>query len=769
MKKFCFLKASSFLKKAISVICALCVIISVVVIVPIIANAEDDVVTSLSTKAKMLMFVGKTSASGGGNGSIQQDIQLESGKKYQLSFFVKYGGTGIEGDKIGAELQYKKDGSFVALDSTKNTDTKYLETYTFTMPSDAQSGTNFKLSFYGSSAFTSGYVTNFKLFEIGSDGKVSGDNLVQNGDFSTGSASKWTKSGEFLRFDFGNIPENFFHPEIEHTPNMIIYRNPSDYAQFSYSPQLKPATKYEMVYQDLHIELGKDDGPVVPIWLFYTNELGESVNNSIDIEKVVDGAYTHGYFTTYETLRTTASNNAIIRYYMRSGSAGYWGAIELYELDDNGNRVSNNLIINGDFTNDIKFWSTSGECTYRIVEDKDFFENWKAPEEMINSLGTLADQTYGQTLKLDPKKEYYLSGYYVNMNSEGITPQIQYLPKAAKGTQNFEDIEVEMFYDSDRYYFETSFKAPRDAAITGGMTDIRIQFNNKDKGKFYLADVRLCEAGKYDNLLTDMTYADNGNFETIPYNEGVFVFYYDDKLFDDGDWSGEYTITYGTLTGRVVDTEGKGIAGKVLQLGSEKLTVKTDENGEYSFDQVDPDTYKLYILDKDNKQIYCSDVTVKKAIWGIMPTITFTEAVTTVTTIEPEDTTDSTTSDTTEPEEAFGMLRGYYYDRQGNVIKGASISVRGVGSAVTDDKGMFMFDKIPEGKYDLYTKLEDGSEHVFRQVDVKANKGMQVKIMKPAQEEETGTPWVMILIISGAVMVCAVIALTVILLAKKKK
>lgn len=720
----------------------------------------------------MLLFKG-TSSGSGGNGKIQQDVALQANKKYKLSFNFKAVGTGLEGEKLGAELQYKQGSSFVALTSTKaESDTEYRETYEFTMPSDVGSGSNFRLMFHASSAYTSGYAANFTLYEVDASGNIVGENLISNGDFATGNAAYWAKSGAYYHFEFSEIPENFFSKLTSHKKKMFIYSNATDYAQLSYSPQLKPATKYELTYQSVHTKFEKGKESTVPVWLFYTDEEGKNVDNSTKLEKVTDGATTYSYFTTPETLRTKSNNNAIIRLYMRSGNAGYWSEIELYELDEDGNRVSNNLVLNNDFSSGTKCWDKLGDFNMRFVEEPEgFFDNWHEPTEMITSHGTHENEIYGQNLKVDAEKTYVFTGKYVNMNSEGINPQVQYLPRSAKGTNNYKDLPIELYYDTDRYYFEVEFEIPDDALVTEGLADIRVLINNKNKGKGYFTDIMLFESDKYINLLTNPTYSNSGNYEKVKYDPDVFVFYYDDEKFNDGDWSGEwenskYNIKYGTVTGRIVDQDGNGVAGVKMQLNPGKITVETDKDGNYSFDKVDPGEYKLYLLDKKDS-IYCTDVTVQKGIWSMMPLITFIESKTFTSEVQV-DGEDSTTEDG--ETEDYGMLRGFYYDRKGNIIKGATIHLRGVGSSVTDDKGMFMFDKVPVGTHELYTVLEDGSEYVLREVVIEANKGIQVKVMEPAAKQQgNGVPWVMILIVSGAVFVCAGITLAVILLIKKKK
>lgn len=725
--------------------------------------------------SQMMLFVGTNNKDGGAN--ISQNIALQAGKQYQLSFNAKYADVGVDGDKLGAELQYMKAGTFVELSSTKaESDTEYKETYTFTMPSDAQGGENFKFLFHFSSAYTSGYAANFTLYEIDAEGNAIGDNLIGNGDFSTGNTSYWKKSGYYYRLEFNEIPENFFSKEATVRPNMVIYRNTDDYAELDYSPQLKPSTSYEFVYHALHTDYNEKTPPHVSIWQFYYNEKNDVVNSTVpNIETKTEGIYTSKIFTTHEQLYTGGNNNYIIRLYMRTGSAGYWGAVELYELDENGNRVSNNLIVNGDFTSGLKCWATRLEATVRVVEEPEgFFENWTDHQEMVYSNGSKSNESYGTTLKLDSDKKYYYSGFYINMNSEGVNPKVLYLPRSAAGTDNYKEIPLDIFYDSDRYFFEVAFEIPDDALLHNGIADIRIQMNNSNSGMGYFTGLRLCEDGKYVNLLTNLTHSNNGNYEIMPYDPGVFIFYYDDEKFDDGDWSGEwknskYNIKYGRVTGRVVDKDGNGISGIKMQLNPGNIIVTTDEYGNYAFEEIQPNKYKLYLIESNNNSIYCTDVAVQKGIWSMIPLITYSAGSKNV---KIEETYINNTPVVEEDKEVVecGILRGFYYTKKGKTISNATIYLRGIGACVTDEKGMFMFENIPVGTYELYTMLDDGKEYVLRDVTIEANKGIQVKVMEPIlAKTDKSNPWLITIIIGGSVIVCAGAVLLIVVLSKKEK
>lgn len=713
----------------------------------------------------MVIFSGRNDNEGKGKeGRIFQKVKLQANKKYQLSYNAKYAGTGIAGDKLGGQLEYYTDGSFKELTAVKTeSQNEYKEIFNFTMPSDAASGSNFRFTFNYSSGFTSGYMANFELYEVDAKGNPVGANLFKNGDFSVGGISMWNKQGESYQFIVSEIPENFFSKTNPAKPNMVIYRNTSDYAQLMQMPMLKPNTTYEFSHTALHTDYAADKKPYSIVYEFYYNERGVVENASIPKERIketTNGAKTTMVFTTLENIRVKGDNNSIFRLYMRSDSAGYWGIVELYELDENGNRVGNNILLNPEFTCGTSAWQQSGDMTIRTVETPaDFFESYSKPKEMIYSNGQSANQTYSQSVKVKAGKTYYYSGFYVNMNSVGVNPQIQYL--STNGT--YKDLSAEIFYDSDRYFFEIAFNLPEDASINNGQADIRVQMNNLNKGKGYFAGLMLTEEGKYNNLLNDSAYSSSANFEKMEYSSDVFVFYYDDEKFDDGDWSGErannsFEVKIGTLSGRVVDKNGMPVSGMKMKLMPGNIAVTTDVSGNYTFDNLKPQSYKLYLVENAESSLFCLDIKIQKGISTFLPSIVY-----------------DAEGGSTEIEEVlpeYGMLKGFYYTKKGKTIAGAKIYLRNYGDVTTDDSGMFTFENVEPGEYELYTLLDNGEEYVLRTVKIEANKGIQIKVMEPIIKEnvkEDNNTWIIIVIVAGSAILLTAAALIVVLIIKKKK
>ena len=371
---------------------------------------------------------------------------------------------------------------------------------------------------------------------------------------------------------------------------------------------------------------------------------------------------------------------------------------------------------------------------------------------MVYSNGSAANQTYGETISVDASLKYYYTGNYVNMNSVGVNPQIQYL--AQDGT--YKNYDTEMFYDSDRYYFEMVFETPEDALITNGRATVRVQINNLNKGKGYFTELMFTEDGKHINLLSNLS-SSGSNYKFTNYDSGVFVFYYDDEKFDDGDWSGElsnnaYEVKYGIISGKIVDKNGLPLKGIKLKLDPSGKTAVTDEYGNYELSNLAPGKYKLYLVENEESELFCLEVNVQKGIASMLPAITYSVDDGTVE-YNPAD---------------YGILRGYYYDQTGKLLPGGKIFLRGYDSVVTDKNGMFSFEDIKPGEYELYTVLEDGSEYVFRKVNIEKGKGIQVKIMEPIIEEEESNLWIILLIVGIGVFVAGIISMVIILVLKKK-
>ena len=763
---------------------------------------------------KMLIFSGKNGADThvGSNGKVEYGKNLngylenfatiENGKQYFFSMNYKMAGTGYSpekqdlSDEVGPKILVNKaSGGFTEVTEGKTEyPDEYKLTYLFTAEGLSETKNNFKFHFDVIGGCTSGYLSNVVLYEYNGK-KTVGDQLIKNGDFATGDSSGWTvsSSSHFYQFKVVDIPENFFTKEGA-KPNMIVFRNSTDYYRYDQHIMIKPNTRYQLEYQ-LKVTDSKNDESK-PTMAFYVDIFDKKDDGSyiykadginvtstnIPLPKAYkekeyqDGALHQGgnytlRFKTTDEVRTTGDGNTYVRLYTMAESAGYWGKIALYELDEKGNKIGNNIVLNGDFTSGLTCWMPAGDTTDRIVQQPaNFFASAEGtdPKDMIYSDGSSANQTYGNTFKVKANRKYYFSGTYVNMNAEGITPEVLYLASNGK----YKKIDTNLFYDPNRYFFEIEFTAPEDALLEDGMATVKVQINNNNKGKGYLTNLLLAEEGYYTNLFDKAGFkSSNANYKKMAYNEDVFVFYYNDSAFDDGNWSGEAVlIADSSVTGRVLGADGNPMTG-VQVLLSPGYSTRTDSNGDYRFDQVKPGHYTLYLVDpKTGERIYCTDIDVEEAKAILFPDIICTETENVITAEMAEEEIEV---------RERAVLQGLVYDENGKRLAGIPIYVEDNGYKVTNEKGIFTFNNLTSfGKKKVYMYLEDGSKYVFRKVKLEAGKGLRIKLQykTKANEKNTGFSgwivdnlWLFILLCVAALNLLAGGGILLIYFLKKKK
>lgn len=756
----------------------------------IFASYEQDVPI-------MIMFRGKnqndSAAEKANDGrpceaKLSQKFTLTPGKKYRISFNAKFVSKGYEefGSKAGAELLYARtsdDSPKASVSSTMTeSDTEYRETYDFTMPDDAKnSSNNFQFNFNYWGAFVSGYCANFTMYEIDNEGKTVGDNLFLQGDFAgktyypgwdNSSYTNWTT------FQYVPVPEDFFKKNGNYRPKMIYFHGQEDWAWFSYSPMLKPDTNYELTFGRIITDEDSSKVSYQSDSMFYPNIEGVMTNTAMDSSYFTTDVTTETsqtrIFRTKPDVRLYGGNNMILRWYMREASAGYYGNIELYELDDAGKRVGNNIFLNWDFVAGFKANETYGVVdTWRFVEIPDGFFNAKESySQMVTSKGTSANANYIVKATVNRFKKQFLEFRYVGMNSSGVTPIVQYPAYDESGNVVYRSVPISSFYDSNRYYYEAAFTLPADAISKDGMTDIQILFNNGNKGKGYFTNIKVVEDGKYVNQVTSAAADKSGNFETVAYDSSVFVFYYDDTKFDDGDWSGErsanaYNIPTGNVTGVVLDENFSPVVGARIRLQPGNLTTTTDSTGAYLFEGLNPGNYKLY-LETAGVSLFCMDITVEKGMTYNAPSIIFNA--------NGDAVIDSGITDNSGN---GGEIVGIYYGRDGKPKANVRIYITKSVYAETDKNGRFEFKNIKPNTYKLYVRVGD-RYYELREVTVQAQKRISIKVLEPLfEEDETFLEMIenffydytlyAVLACVGAALVLGGIVFLIIFLATRKK
>ena len=655
-----------------------------------IEYAEDSYY-ELPASSKMLLFSGNSSNKtevindktvnyytvvAEGNGKLEAKATIKSNTKYRFSANVKYLGEGNSTDKVGFTFALTNAlGKFTDIKAENLaktvSDSSYLESYEFTTGKIGKKD-NFKATFNVPNALVSGYLANASLYEIDESGNAIGDNLISNGDFATGDATGWTRSGSFNFFRFFDIPENFFSKVTPNNIHAIQYRDTADYALLQQMMSVKPSTKYEVSYTSLVNGLVNEPYGVLYQKIFKnveTLEEAKTVDN--DPEKVLDSAWTYlndnernenlanpdvvttkwglneaalratlgdrfdssdiknqairvtKTFKTSELLRESSDSNLSVRFYFMSGSSGYISDFAVYELDENGNRVGNNLIIDGDFSlgysqfGSATPWKYSNEGNIRNIElEKGFFENYTVPAEIMKSDGSKSNETYGNQLFVDPDSRYYFSGNLVRTNFVGLTPEVLYRSISQNG--EYVSIPFEMYFDSTRYYFETQggFLIPDDAMLNAeGKADIIVRLNNLDHGKGYFCSLTLTQDNFSRNLFDDSKVNKN-SFIKIPYDPEIFMLFEGDDGFEDFDWYDfdDLDNSKGAISGRLLDGEDNPCEGIKMQLMPENIAATTDPEGKYSFKNISAGKHYLYVLEGGTNEIYCGEVEVKEGM-----------------------------------------------------------------------------------------------------------------------------------------------------------
>lgn len=242
----------------------------------------------------------------------------------------------------------------------------------------------------------------------------------------------------------------------------------------------------------------------------------------------------------------------------------------------------------------------------------------------------------------------------------------------------------------------------------------------------------------------------------------------DGKWWNDKDIKAESDAIKGkgSIKGTFKYRDGRVIPGKkMLLVGEEKsYTSVTNSNGKFKFIDIPAGNYYLYLVDGSSKidtgfSAYLSDGDL----------IEFDVI---------NDVIDSAYEEEIEEEEyvASGNLQGTVYTPQLETVANLKILLKSgdkvIGEVITDEKGTFGFANIPVGTYELYAINEDGSEYLFREVDIQDGASRTVKLKYDPSLNANGSNFnttLIIIIIAVSVIALLGVGVIVFFLFRKKK
>ncbi len=166
--------------------------------------------STLSTPKRALRVTGKNWS------CIRQSLHLEDGAKYQLTYKYKYD---TNAPRISMQqVDTNDDFSSVSFSSSEDTQ-EFKKTHTFTMGNDLSSGNNYTLRFWvGENSFASeAYWYDIKLYKLNENEEITGNNLLDNGDFALGALGDlksilgWQIEGAaFDSIELSETPDDYF-------------------------------------------------------------------------------------------------------------------------------------------------------------------------------------------------------------------------------------------------------------------------------------------------------------------------------------------------------------------------------------------------------------------------------------------------------------------------------------------------------------------------------------------------------------------------------
>jgi len=191
-----------------------------------------------------------------------------------------------------------------------------------------------------------------------------------DGSFENG-ISKWIPEGmsekqvkgNFYAFELiSRVDEVFKKTDGSKSTSVLQYKNNQSWTNVAQYVTLKPDTNYIFKGQAIHLINEEEAKSGFSIQAF--NDVSAkylSLQKNVDANNV-----TTAIFTTPSDLRKEGDNIKLFLSMPGITNMGYWGFVEIYELDETGNPIGNNVIINGDFACGLAGWEVNGNVDLRV-------------------------------------------------------------------------------------------------------------------------------------------------------------------------------------------------------------------------------------------------------------------------------------------------------------------------------------------------------------------------------------------------------------------
>jgi len=787
-------------------------------------NLVDYNVNSFKT-SKTMMYIE------GSKDSMAQNVSLEKGRTYKLSFKYKFLGGSFDADYVRVVIkdQIYKTGkysiylsSYNASDFSVSTAKDFSEnSYTFTWNKDSGKyaiGLNFVPR-----GTTKMYVADMMLSES-SDSNV---NLLKETNYQNGLAG-WC--GDWFAAE--NMSTQFVC-DSSFKINLVDYDD--SMFRITGKTMLCLDGKSDTIGQNVTLEKGK----TYTVSFKYQFELGSFDYDYLRVV-VKDQMFKTSKFTTHlSSLNASDFTVSAGKEYRQNSYTFTWskdtggyavglsfvprGSTKVYIADMKLSEASNpnvNLMKENTFINGLAGWysdwtaaadastefvnGTSYKLTLMSYDDSLFKisqEVVQGPRRMLYIQNQTDYHQIIQQVKLVANKTYYFKA--------SVASSVQLLAMVYhKGERVavFNGLKPITKVQNDNYYTQT-FKFTMPATVGSEPLDLQtfvgLQFPASSTG--YVFDFELWEDTdvKATNMFNNPTfsngldwwcyswgpwfisgrqglgqteYSKTGEYSLniMDFDQLKFIEYVDDSRYNDGEWwnaadvSDEQLPQYAGISGTLLNSNGLG-------LGNIKLTLASADR-EYTTNSDSHSKFSFKNIPVGFYELFATDSNGNRVYTGFKQTLESGDAVTAV--------VKCVAVAVLEEKIPVFTLRATVYNAARETLSGITVNIRGVGDATTDENGVLEVANLPEGDYELYTILENGFEYAFKTVTIKENIAVKLKydpsaasnskveevtdeVTQPKLTNDESSPILMIVLFSALALVT--ITFVLILLARRRK